>query len=80
MKKRNLSRSALVAGCVLLLLMSVLGGLTWRIAGQEKLNQTLMVAIHQEDVKQVAFLLKRGADPNALYQPNPRSHSHNRAA
>lgn len=73
MKKRNLSRSALVAGCVLLLIVAVLGGLTWYIARQEKLDQALKVAIEQTNVDSVARLLKQGADPNTLYRPQPGS-------
>ena len=73
MKKRNLSRSALMAGCVLLLIVAVLGGLTWYIARQEKINQALKVAIEQTNVGDVQNLLKQGADPNTLYRPQPGS-------
>ena len=74
MKKRNLSRSALLAGWLLpLLIMAVLGGLTWYIARQEKINQALRVAIEQTNVDSVARLLKQGADPNTLYRPQSGS-------
>jgi len=68
MKRQNLKRSALLAGSVLLLCVATLGGLTWRTARQEKLNQALMVAIQHLNVGDVQSLLKQGADPNTLHQ------------
>jgi len=53
--------------------MAVLGGLTWYIARQEKINQALRVAIQQTNVGDVQNLLKQGADPNTLYRPQPGS-------
>ena len=73
MKNLNLKRHTILAGCLLLLFIAVLGGLTWHIVWQEKINQRMMTAIHQENAGKVALLLKQGADPNALYQSNPES-------
>jgi len=64
MKIRAYKRFAFLACGPLLLLVAVLGVLTWRAWQQERLNQELIAAIHSNHAQQVRYLLAQKADPN----------------
>jgi len=65
MKMRSLKRYLYSATGLLLLLILVMGILTWRACQQSLLNQTLIQAVRHNDTERVKDLLKQGADPNA---------------
>ncbi len=70
MKKRKFKLSAILACAALILILTVLGGLMWRVARQKRLNQELVTAVQRTNIDEVQNLLKRGADPNARYHPH----------
>jgi ankyrin repeat protein len=62
--KRRISFLALLACGLLLTLVTVPLVLTWQTWRQERLNQSLIHAVHYEDTQAVVSLLRQGADPN----------------
>ena len=61
---RSHSRAALLGCGLLLALLAVPAGVTWRAWRQEKLNRSLIAAIKHNDDTRVTNLLNQGADVN----------------
>ncbi|HLK60156.1 MAG TPA: ankyrin repeat domain-containing protein [Chthonomonadaceae bacterium] len=69
MKKQPFRRIACFTLIMLLLLSSVLIGLTWRAWRQALLDRELIVAVKHRDASGVRFLLKQGAYVDAVDSP-----------
>lgn len=65
MKIRSRKRSAFIVVGLLLLLIALPVGLTWRAWRQAQLNQALLIAIGKNDIHATESLLSEGADANA---------------